>query len=153
MLWYALAADVRADDRANHGGRGVGIAAAAMLAAAVALVYWRFGSEMPVPVVTVQTGRVPQQVVGPGTVQARIPVTLSARLTATLTTVLVDVGDKASTRRRAVASGRILMQAATLAQIATGTHPSSRSKANATAGSITSIAGPTLCRSPTATTP
>ena len=35
---------------------------------------------------------------------------------------MVDVGDKASTRRRAVASGRILMQADTLAQIAAGTH-------------------------------
>jgi cyclic pyranopterin phosphate synthase len=35
---------------------------------------------------------------------------------------MVDVGDKAATRRRAVASGRILMQADTLAQIAAGTH-------------------------------
>lgn len=35
---------------------------------------------------------------------------------------MVDVGDKASTHRRAVASGRILMQADTLAQIAAGTH-------------------------------
>lgn len=35
---------------------------------------------------------------------------------------MVDVGDKASTHRRAVASGRILMQAQTLAQIAAGTH-------------------------------
>ncbi len=35
---------------------------------------------------------------------------------------MVDVGDKASTHRRAVASGRILMQAETLAQIAAGTH-------------------------------
>lgn len=35
---------------------------------------------------------------------------------------MVDVGDKASTRRRAVASGRILMRAETLAQIAAGTH-------------------------------
>ena len=35
---------------------------------------------------------------------------------------MVDVGDKAATRRRAVASGRILMQAETLAHIAAGTH-------------------------------
>ena len=35
---------------------------------------------------------------------------------------MVDVGDKASTHRRAVASGRILMQADTVAQIAAGTH-------------------------------
>ena len=35
---------------------------------------------------------------------------------------MVDVGDKASTHRRAVASGRIHMQAETLAQIAAGTH-------------------------------
>ena len=35
---------------------------------------------------------------------------------------MVDVGDKATTHRRAVASGRILMQADTLAQIAAGTH-------------------------------
>jgi cyclic pyranopterin phosphate synthase len=35
---------------------------------------------------------------------------------------MVDVGDKASTHRRAVACGRILMQAETLAHIAAGTH-------------------------------
>ena len=35
---------------------------------------------------------------------------------------MVDVGDKSSTHRRAVASGRIRMQAATLEQIAAGTH-------------------------------
>ena len=35
---------------------------------------------------------------------------------------MVDVGDKAATRRRAVASGRILMQADTLTHIAAGTH-------------------------------
>lgn len=35
---------------------------------------------------------------------------------------MVDVGDKASTHRRAVACGRILMQADTLAHIAAGTH-------------------------------
>ena len=35
---------------------------------------------------------------------------------------MVDVGDKDTTHRRAVASGRILMQAETLAQIAQGTH-------------------------------
>ncbi|MGE0860444.1 MAG: cyclic pyranopterin monophosphate synthase MoaC [Gammaproteobacteria bacterium] len=35
---------------------------------------------------------------------------------------MVDVAGKAATHRRAVASGRILMQAATLEQIAAGTH-------------------------------
>ena len=35
---------------------------------------------------------------------------------------MVDVGDKPTTRRRARAAGRILMDATTLAMIATGTH-------------------------------
>lgn len=38
-------------------------------------------------------GEVVEQVSGPGTVQARVPLTLSARLTSTVTEVAVDVGD------------------------------------------------------------
>ena len=72
----------------------VAIALATLLVAAAALAYTRFFLESPVRVDLVQSGRVPRQVSGPGTVQARVPVTLSARLTATLTSVAVDVGDK-----------------------------------------------------------
>lgn len=55
--------------------------------------YWRFGRTLDVPVVAAAQGSIAVRVVGPGTVQARIPVTLSARVNATVTGVHVDVGD------------------------------------------------------------
>jgi RND family efflux transporter MFP subunit len=55
--------------------------------------YWRFGRAVDVPMVTAEPGAIAARVVGPGTVQARIPVTLSARVNATVTQVHADVGD------------------------------------------------------------
>lgn len=55
--------------------------------------YWRFGRVVEVPVVTAAQGVIAARVVGPGSVQARVPVTLSARVNATVTRVNVDVGD------------------------------------------------------------
>jgi RND family efflux transporter MFP subunit len=66
----------------------LGIVAAVALAA-----WWRFGRAVPVQVVTITQGGVPVQVVGPGSVQARVPITLAARLTATVTAMHADVGD------------------------------------------------------------
>ncbi len=54
---------------------------------------WRFGRATEVPVAVATQGSIVARVVGPGTVQARIPVTLSARVNATITQVEVDVGD------------------------------------------------------------
>ncbi|MDP3823829.1 MAG: efflux RND transporter periplasmic adaptor subunit [Burkholderiales bacterium] len=64
--------------------------------------YWRFARAVEVPVAVAAQGAVAARVVGPGTVQARIPVTLSARVGATVTQVLVDVGD-------AVRQGQLLV--------------------------------------------
>lgn len=55
--------------------------------------YWRFGVAVAVPTAAVESGRMPVRVTGPGTVQARVPVTLSARITATVVEVAADVGD------------------------------------------------------------
>lgn len=63
------------------------------VAGAAAFVAWRFVRPVPVPIAQVQWGRIPAQVVGPGTVQARVPVTISARVTAGVTAIAVDVGD------------------------------------------------------------
>jgi RND family efflux transporter MFP subunit len=64
----------------------------ALLAAAGAA-WWRFGRAVDVQVSAVALGAIPARVVGPGTVQARVPVTLSARVGASVTLVDVDVGD------------------------------------------------------------
>lgn len=55
--------------------------------------YWRFGMPVAVSTAAVESGRMPVRVTGPGTVQARVPVTLSARITATVVEVAADVGD------------------------------------------------------------
>ncbi|MBL8343418.1 MAG: efflux RND transporter periplasmic adaptor subunit [Rubrivivax sp.] len=70
-------------------------ASAAMLLMAVAggAAYLRFGRTVDVATVRVEAGAVAQRVVGPGTVQARVPVTLSARITATVRRVDADIGD------------------------------------------------------------
>jgi len=64
--------------------------------------YWRFGRILDVPVATAAHGIIAARVVGPGSVQARVPVTLSARINATVTQVNVDVGD-------VVRQGQLLM--------------------------------------------
>jgi RND family efflux transporter MFP subunit len=66
---------------------------AALLLAGGGAVAWHFGRSVEVPVVTAAAGRIAARVVGPGSVQARVPVTLAARVSATITQVHVDVGD------------------------------------------------------------
>lgn len=66
---------------------------AGLLLAAAGAAFWRFGRAAPAPVVEATTGRLVQRVVGPATLQARVPVTLAARITATVLEVRVDVGD------------------------------------------------------------
>jgi RND family efflux transporter MFP subunit len=66
---------------------------ALLLLAAGAVAYWRFGHALEVQVAVVSNGAIAARVVGPGSVQARIPVTLSARVSATVTQVHADVGD------------------------------------------------------------
>lgn len=68
------------------------VAAAAVLLLA-AIGYLRFGRAVEVPIVAAAPGTVAVRVIGPGTVQARIPVTVSARIASTVTQVLADVGD------------------------------------------------------------
>ena len=66
---------------------------ALVLVAVAGAAYMRFGRAIAVPVIEAAQGNVPLRVVGPGTVQARVPVTLAARITATVTQVNADVGD------------------------------------------------------------
>lgn len=66
---------------------------ALLLLAAGAVAYWRFGHALDVQVAVAANGAIAARVVGPGSVQARIPVTLSARVNATVTQVHADVGD------------------------------------------------------------
>lgn len=74
--------------------RTIAIAVAGLLLlAAAATAYWRFVRVLDVPVTVATQGAIAAHVVGPGTVQARIPVTLSARVSATVVQVHVDVGD------------------------------------------------------------
>lgn len=75
-------------------GRIVAVAVlAGALAAAAGAAWWRFGRAVPVAVVEAAQGRVMLRVLGPATLQARVPVTLAARITATVKEVRVDVGD------------------------------------------------------------
>lgn len=67
---------------------------ALLLSAAAGGAYWGFGRGVDVPVAVAAQGTVETRVIGPGTVQARIPVTLSARVNATVTRMHVDVGDE-----------------------------------------------------------
>lgn len=71
----------------------VAAVAVAVVLAAGAAAWWRFGREATVPTVEVLEGAVSARVIGPGTLQARVPVTLAARVGATVTQVLADVGD------------------------------------------------------------
>lgn len=61
--------------------------------AAAAAGYRRFAMATEVAVVRAARGAVMARVVGPGTVQARVPVTLSVRVSAAISQVHVDVGD------------------------------------------------------------
>jgi multidrug efflux pump subunit AcrA (membrane-fusion protein) len=66
-------------------GRTIAIAVASLLLVAVAgAAYWRFVRAVEVPVAVATQGAIAARVVGPGTVQARVPVTLSARASATV---------------------------------------------------------------------
>ena len=64
-----------------------------LLVAAAGAAYWRFVRAVGVPVAVATQGAIAARVIGPGTVQARIPVTLSARVSATVVQVHADVGD------------------------------------------------------------
>lgn len=70
-------------------------AAAALALALVAglAVYAVFLRSAPVELEPAREGALRTRVTGPGTVQARIPVTVSARITATVTKLLADQGD------------------------------------------------------------
>lgn len=83
--------------------RSITIAAAGLLlVVAAGAGYWRFVRAIDVPVAVAAAGAIAARVVGPGTVQARVPVTLSARISATVVQVHVDVGD-------AVQQGQLLV--------------------------------------------
>lgn len=71
----------------------VAAVAALVLTAAGAALYARFLHAVPVTTVKAVQGRVALRVSGPGTVQARFPVTLSSRITATVVRIDADVGD------------------------------------------------------------
>lgn len=60
----------------------------------VAALGWRFWRPLELPLATVGPGRVAVTVIGPGTVQARVPLALSARVTSTVVAVMADVGDE-----------------------------------------------------------
>ena len=70
--------------------------------AAAGVTYRAFVRAIDVPAVVASRGAIAARVIGPGTVQARIPVTLGARVSATVKHVYVDVGD-------AVSQGQLLM--------------------------------------------
>ena len=71
----------------------IALLALAALAAAAFGVYRAFLHAAPVQTVAAAEGAVPVRITGPGTVQARAPVTLSARVTATVTRLQADQGD------------------------------------------------------------
>ena len=70
------------------------VAVAAVLAAAAGFAVWRFAFHAaPAEIVELTNGAVEIVVSGPGTVQARVPVVLSARTTATVTALHADQGN------------------------------------------------------------
>ena len=71
----------------------IALLALVALAAAALGVYRAFLHATPVQTLVVAEGVVPVRITGPGTVQARAPVTLSTRVTATVTRLLADQGD------------------------------------------------------------
>jgi len=77
----------------NRRRAAVALVAALVAVAAGVLVWARFLRAVEVPIVAAAPGTVAVRVVGPGTLQARVPVTLAARITATLRQLDADVGD------------------------------------------------------------
>ena len=71
----------------------IALLALAALAAAAFGVYRAFLYATPLLTVAAAEGVVPVRISGPGTVQARVPVTLAARVTATVTRLHADQGD------------------------------------------------------------
>lgn len=69
------------------------VGAGLLLLVVAGATYWRWAHVVDVPVAVAAQGAIAARVVGPGTVQARIPVTLSARVNATVVQVHADVGD------------------------------------------------------------
>jgi HlyD family secretion protein len=69
------------------------LVAVLLLGAAAGAAYLRFGRSVAVSVVEAVQDKVVLRVVGPGTVQARVPVTISSRITATVKQIGADVGD------------------------------------------------------------
>jgi HlyD family secretion protein len=83
--------------------RSTSLALVALLLSAVPVgAYWAFGRTVDVPVAVARPGAMAVHVIGPGTVQARTSVTLSARVSAAVRRVHVDVGD-------AVREGQLLV--------------------------------------------
>lgn len=73
--------------------RVVAVAGALVVIAVGALAWTSLLRTVEVPIVDAAQGTVAVRVVGPGTVQARVPVTLAARITATVRQLDADVGD------------------------------------------------------------
>lgn len=71
----------------------IALFALAALGAAAFGVYRAFLHATPVQTIAARQGVVAVRITGPGTVQARIPVTLGARVTATVTALHADQGD------------------------------------------------------------
>ena len=69
------------------------VVAALMLIGVAGGAAWRFVLAADIPVAVAAPGAIAARVVGPGAVQARTSVTLSARINATVRHVFVDVGD------------------------------------------------------------
>jgi RND family efflux transporter MFP subunit len=66
----------------------------ALLALGVAAAAWRLLRSEPAPTVPVSNAEVPVLISGPGTVQARVPVTVSARVSAQVVSVHADHGER-----------------------------------------------------------
>lgn len=73
-----------------------GLVTALVVLALAGVAYQRFGRATALAVAEAAAGRVSERVVGPGTVQARVPVTLSSRITASVRQLGADVGDAVS---------------------------------------------------------
>lgn len=73
-----------------------------LLVGAGGAAWWRFARAVEVATVVAAPGAIAARVVGPGSVQARVPVTLAARVGAIVTQMHVDVGD-------AVRAGQLLV--------------------------------------------
>jgi len=70
----------------------IAIAGVALVVTVGLAMYWTLLRPVPVATVLAADAAVPVRVAGPGTVQARVPVTLSARITATVVDLHADQG-------------------------------------------------------------